>query len=329
VGKVFIGISGWRYAPWRGVFYPKNLPQRAELDYVSRIFSTLEINGSFYSLQRPESYASWHEHSAADFVFALKGGRYITHMLKLRNVEKPLANFFASGVFNLKEKLGPILWQLPPNLRYDRDRMARFFDLLPHDTAAAAKLARKRDDRLKGRCRLSIDENRALRHAVEIRHESFLDPSFVDLLREHNIALVVAETARRWPMTHDLTADFVYVRLHGDKHLYQSGYGSKALDRWAARIDAWRRGGEPDDAHKISSRKAPRKQRDVYCYFDNTDVKLRAPFDAQSLMRKLGIERGGAPRLRSKRPGFENSARPSGMQVPARHATPAGKTLSS
>ena len=293
MGEVRIGVSGWRYAPWRGVFYPKGLPHRSELDYASRIFTTIEINGSFYSLQRPESYAAWYEQSADDFIFALKGGRYITHLLKLRNVETPLANFFASGVFNLKEKLGPILWQLPPNLRYDHDRIARFLDLLPRDTAAAAKLARKRDDRLKGRCRLSIDANRKLRHAVEIRHESYLDSGFVDLLRDHNVALVVAETAKRWPMTHDITADFVYMRLHGDKRLYQSGYSSKALDRWAARIDVWRRGGEPADAQKISPRRAPPKQRDVYCYFDNTDVKLRAPFDAQSLMRKLDVERAG------------------------------------
>lgn len=295
MAQIRVGVSGWRYKPWRGVFYPSDLPQRAELHYASRVFSTIEINGSFYSLQRPESYAAWHEHSCAEFVFALKGSRYITHMLKLRNVETPLANFLASGVFNLKGKLGPILWQLPPQLKFDRDRMARFFDLLPHDTAAASKLARKRDRRLRGRARLAIDENRVLRHAVEIRHESYLDASFIELLRERNIALVIAETAQRWPLVHDVTADFIYMRLHGNKTLYQSGYSSKALNRWAERITAWHCGREPKDADKISKKKASVQPRDVYCYFDNTDVKLRAPFDAQSLMKKLGLTSSDTP----------------------------------
>ena len=273
MGKVRIGISGWRYTPWRGVFYPRELPQRLELRYASRIFPTLEINGSFYSLQRPEYYRQWHEETPDHFVFALKGSRFITHMKKLRDIETPLANFFASGIFNLQAKLGPILWQFPPNFAYQRERMARFFDLLPADTGAALRLARRRDARLKGRARLAIDMQRPLRHAVEIRHESFLDASFLELLRQRGIALVIAETAQRWPMPLDITADFVYMRLHGDKELYRSGYGSKALDRWAQRIRKWAR------------------SHDVYCYFDNTDVKLRAPVDAQTLMRKLGIER--------------------------------------
>jgi uncharacterized protein YecE (DUF72 family) len=291
MAEIRIGVSGWRYTPWRGVFYPRDLPQRLELWYASRKLPTLEINGSFYSLQRPEYYRQWHDATPADFVFALKGSRYITHMKKLRDIEAPLANYFASGVFELRGKLGPILWQFPPNFRYERERMARFLDLLPHDTQAALRLARKRDARLKGRARLAVDARRRLRHAVEIRHESFLDASFVDLLRDHNIALVIAETAKRWPMTHDITADFVYMRLHGDKELYKSGYSDRALDRWAQRIRAWHRGSEPRGAQKISARRPPSSQpRDVYCYFDNTDVKLRAPVDAQTLMRKLGVK---------------------------------------
>jgi len=274
MARIRIGVSGWRYTPWRGVFYPRDLPQRLELRYASHILPTLEINGSFYSLQRPEYYRQWHDETPDDFVFALKGSRFITHMKKLRDIEVPLANFFASGVFNLRAKLGPILWQFPPNFRYERERMARFFDLLPHDTSAALRLARKRDARLRGRARLAIDEQRPLRHAVEIRHESFVDASFVELLRERNIALVIAETAKRWPMPLDITADFVYMRLHGDKELYKSGYSSKALDRWAERIRKWSR------------------LREVYCYFDNTDLKLRAPVDAQTLMRKLGLPPG-------------------------------------
>jgi uncharacterized protein YecE (DUF72 family) len=290
-----IGISGWRYAPWRGTFYPAGLPQHAELQYAAARLPVIEINGSFYSLQRPESYAKWYGQTPDDFVFAVKGPRYITHMLRLRGVETPLANFLASGVLNLRQKLGPLLWQFPPNFKYDRARLEAFLKLLPRDTRAALAIARKRAAWMKGRTRLAIDTERPLRHAVEIRHESFLDPSFVDLLREYNVALVIAETARRWPMAQDMTADFVYMRLHGDKELYRSGYSDKSLDRWARRIGAWQAGAEPEDAEKISIRKpASRKPRDVYCFFDNTDVKLRAPFDAQTLMRKLGLPAGVA-----------------------------------
>lgn len=297
-----IGISGWRYAPWRGTFYPKDLPQRAELEYASTHLPVIEINGSFYSLQRPQSYASWYAETPDDFMFTVKGPRYITHMKRLRDVEMPLANFLASGVFNLKDKLGPILWQFPPNFKYERERFEGFLKLLPHDTDEAAVVARKRDSWLKNRSQLKIDANRRMRHAVEIRHESFLDPTFVELLRTYSVALVVAETARRWPMTQDITADFVYMRLHGDKELYRSGYSDKSLDRWATRIRAWQKGSEPPDAQKISPKKPPtRKARDVFCFFDNTDVKLRAPFDAQTLMKKLRLPLPAAPKKRAAR----------------------------
>jgi uncharacterized protein YecE (DUF72 family) len=289
MARVRIGISGWRYAPWRGQFYPKGLPHARELRFAGSRFPTVEINGSFYSLQRPESYARWYAETPTDFVFAVKGGRYLTHFLKLRNVEAPLANFLASGVFCLREKLGPILWQFPPDFRYDRARMEHFLDLLPHDTEAAARIARKRDARMRGRARLTPDAKRPLRHAIEIRHESFADPSFIDLLRDHNVALVIAETAGQFPLLEDVTADFIYIRLHGDKELYRSGYGGKALERWAARIRTWSRGGEPPDARKADTRRARASPaRDVYCYFDNTDWKLRAPVDARRLMTLLG-----------------------------------------
>src|SRR5690242_19050397 len=291
MASIRIGISGWRYTPWRGTFYPSTLAQKDELTYAASKFPTIEINGSFYSLQHPTSYARWYAQTPANYVFAVKGGRFITHMRKLREIDKPLANFFASGVLALKETLGPILWQFPPQMRYDPGRFERFFELLPHDTEAAVRLARRRDSRMKGRAVLSTDAQRPVRHAVEIRHESFLDAKFVELLRAHNIALVVAETAKRWPMTHDVTADFIYMRLHGDKELYRSGYGGKALDKWARRIRAWHRGSEPGDATRIAPRlKDPRRARDVYCYFDNTDVKLRAPVDARTLMAKLGLK---------------------------------------
>ena len=287
MASTLIGISGWRYPPWRGVFYPPGLPQHRELEYASRALPTIEINGTFYSLQRPESFRHWYEETPPGFVFSVKGARYITHIRRLRDIDAPLANFFASGLFNLREKLGPFLWQFPPNFRFDPERMKPFFELLPKDTEEALSLARRRERRMVGRVRLAIEAVRPLRHAVEIRNDSFLDETFVQLLREFNIALVVADTAGKWPYREDVTADFMYLRLHGDKELYASGYTDEALVRWAERIRAWREGSQPDDAHLISTNFAPRhRPRDVFCYFDN-DVKVRAPFDAQHLAEKL------------------------------------------
>jgi uncharacterized protein YecE (DUF72 family) len=288
MGEIRIGISGWRYAPWRGVFYPQDLAQRRELEYAARLLPSIEINGSFYSLQRPECYERWYRETPPGFVFSVKGGRYITHMLKLRNVHGALANFFASGVLALREKTGPFLWQLPPILRYDAAVLEGFLDLLPRDSAQALALARQHDARLDGRTCLEIDRNRKLRHAIEVRNETFLDERFVRLLRRQRVALVVADTASRWPYREDVTADFVYVRLHGDTELYVSGYTDAALERWAQRIRAWSEGREPDDAQRICERPPrARASRDVYCYFDN-DAKVHAPFDALQLMRKLG-----------------------------------------
>lgn len=287
--RILIGISGWRYEPWRGIFYPEKLPQHSELKYASRMLPTIEINGSFYSLQRPESYAQWHDHTPEGFVFAVKGPKYITHMRRLKDIETPLANFFANGMFELRDKLGPILWQFPPQLPFHAERFEAFFAQLPRDTEAAAALARHHDHRVEGRTSLVVDSRRPLRHAVEIRHPSFVDEAFIAMLRRHRIALVVADTAGKWPLLEDLTADFVYVRLHGDKELYASGYSGAALDRWAARFAAWSRGEQVGDA-RLAAKKAapPRAKRDIYCYFDN-DIKVHAPYDAAQLMRRLGL----------------------------------------
>jgi uncharacterized protein YecE (DUF72 family) len=297
MGEIRIGISGWRYAPWRGVFYPEELAQRRELEFAARAFPSIEINGSFYSLQRPQSYLQWYAETPADFVFSIKGGRYITHMLRLRGVEAALANFFASGILALREKTGPFLWQFPPNFQYDASLLDSFFDLLPRDSEQALALARKHDARMTGRTCLEIDRKRRLRHAIEIRHESFLDERFVRLLRRHRIALVVADTAGKWPYREDVTADFMYLRLHGDTELYVSGYADAVLERWAARIHEWSEGREPVDAHRISSLPPrARASRDVYCYFDN-DAKVHAPFDARTLMSKLEVQwMPGGPR---------------------------------
>jgi uncharacterized protein YecE (DUF72 family) len=287
MGAIYIGISGWRYAPWRGVFYPPGLAQARELDYASRYLPTIEINGSFYALQRPASYAAWYAATPPGFIFAVKGNRFITHMLKLRGIETPLANVLASGVFALREKLGPILWQFPPQLRFEPEKIERFLSLLPRDTGQALAIARGHDEKMAGRSLLEIDAVRPLRHAVEVRHESFRDEAFIALLRKYGVALVVADTAGKWPDWEDVTADFVYIRLHGEHELYASGYEDDSLERWAARIRSWSAGGQPEDARLVSST-APStlKSRDVYCYFDN-DIKVRAPFDAKRLMELL------------------------------------------
>lgn len=280
-----IGISGWRYAPWRKVFYPEDLPQKRELEYASRKLNSIEINGSFYSLQRPQSYQQWFDATPDHFVFSVKGGQYITHMRRLRDIEEPLANFFASGLLALKQKLGPILWQFPPHLQYDPDRFAAFFNLLPRSTSDAARLGKSHSAFLKGRTYLRIDEDRPLRHAVEIRHPSFLVPDFLKLLRKEKVAFVFADTAGHWPYTEDLTADFVYLRLHGDAELYASGYSDSALDWWADRLRLWTKGDEPKDARHLLA-PARRRKHDAFVYFDN-DIKVHAPFDAMKLADKL------------------------------------------
>lgn len=287
--SIRIGISGWRYARWRGTFYPTGLAQRRELAYAGRCFPSVEINGSFYSLQRPESYQSWHDETPDDFVFAVKGPRFVTHMKRLRDCEQALANFFASGVLRLGPKLGPILWQLPPSLRFDEAVLDAFLSSLPRNTEAALALARKRDTTLMhGRTALSVDHKRPLRHALEMRHPSFCDPSCMKLLRKHKVGVVVADTAGKFPYLEDVTADFVYLRLHGDAQLYASGYSDHALDRWGERIAAWAAGGEPSDAQRVGPRASKRARRDVYCYFDN-DMKVHAPFDARGLMQRLDL----------------------------------------
>lgn len=289
MGAIRIGISGWRYEPWRGVFYPEDLVQHRELEFASRALPTIEINGSFYSLQRPDSYAAWYEATPPGFMFSVKGNRFITHILRLKEIDGPVANVLASGVFKLREKLGPFLWQFPPNFKFDPERMEHFLGLLPHDSEAGLALARNYEPRMEGKVALDIDKRRQLRHAVEIRNESFMDESFIALLRKYKVAVVVADTAGKWPYIEDVTADFMYLRLHGDKELYASGYTDEALDRWAKRIQEWTSGSQPADAHLVSSKAPPvRKSRDIFCYFDN-DIKVRAPFDARRLIEKLGL----------------------------------------
>ncbi len=299
IGRIRIGISGWRYKGWRGVFYPPKLQQRRELEYAAESFNTVEINGTFYSLQRPESFRRWAAETPDDFVFAVKGSRFITHMKKLRGVETAFANLLASGVLELGKKLGPMLWQFPPQMHFDAERFAEFFALLPRSTGQAAELARQCDERMLNRCVLNAEVDLPLRHAVEIRHESFCTPAFLALLRAHDVGLVVADTVE-WPLLLDVTSSLVYVRLHGSEQLYASGYTEEALEVWAERVVQWARGETPaaeedraNPARRIEAAAAPVQPRDVFVYFDN-DAKVRAPFDARSLRGKVDRLLGAA-----------------------------------
>lgn len=283
-GEVRIGISGWAYPSWRGVFYPQGLPRTRELDYAARHFRSIEINATFYRMQRPDAFAAWAAQVPDDFVFAVKGPRFVTHVKRLLRAEAPLANFIASGLLRLGAKLGPILWQFPPNFRFDPPRIEAFLRLLPHDTDAAVQLGRRHDARLKTPPWLKVEHAQRLRHAFEIRHDSFRDRAFIDLLRQYGVALVCADTPE-WPRLMDVTADFVYCRLHGTPFLYASGYDDTALDEWAGRVAAWASGGEPEGAERVGG-KAPRRRRDVWVYFDN-DAFARAPADAQGLARRV------------------------------------------
>ncbi len=289
-GQCRVGISGWTYPPWRGVFYPEKLAQRRELEFASRQVNSIEINGTFYSLQKPESYQKWWGETPPDFVFSLKGGRFITHIKRLQDVETPLANFFASGPLALREKLGPILWQMPPSFKYDAPRLEEFFKQLPRDTAAALALGWNHDAKVNGHTYLAAHSNKRIRHALEIRHTSFENEEFIALLRKHDVAAVVADTAGKWPLIEDITSDFMYLRLHGDEELYTSGYTPEALDRWASKIKSWIKGRNPRGARTLAaSRSQPFGGLDVYVYFDN-DVKVHAPFDAISLAGRLGMK---------------------------------------
>ena len=272
-GASFIGISGYDYKPWRGRFYPPELPARRWLEYASRQFDSIELNGTFYSLKSPAVFERWVTEVPAEFVFAVKGGRFITHNLKLRNAEASLGNFFASGVLALGTKTGPFLWQLPATYRFEAERLDAFMRLLPRSARDAEAVARGHDHRLRRGALVEATADVPYRHAFEVRHPSYFHDEFFAILRGHGCAFVVADTAGKFPYAEEITADFVYVRLHGSRELYASGYTDDELDTWAARVNAWRG----------SSRKGA---RDVYVYFDN-DAKVHAPFDARRLRDRV------------------------------------------
>ncbi len=286
-GRVRVGTSGWTYDSWQGTFFPDGLARRRRLEYLGTQLDTAEINGTFYSLQRASSFRTWAAATPEDFRFAVKGSRYLTHMRKLRDVTEPLGRFLASGLLALGPKLGPILWQLPPNLGWDAERIDGFLRALPRSTGEAATLAAAHTDRVPDPCTVT-DEDRPIRHALEVRHPSFRTPEFVALLRAHDVALVVSDGAGEFPCFDDVTADLVYVRLHGHEELYRSGYDAAALQGWATRVAAWSAGEAPVSPATIAPDEPPvsRSRREVVVYFDN-DAAGHAPHDALALGEEL------------------------------------------
>jgi uncharacterized protein YecE (DUF72 family) len=270
-GRPYIGTSGWLYPHWRERFYPAGLPAKRWLAWLAERFSSVEINGTFYRLQRSECFARWRQEVGDGFSFAVKASRYVTHMLKLKGGRAPLANFFAQGVLQLGAQLGPVLWQLPPMLGFSAERAGSFFAALPRDLAEAEKLARRHDARLPGRATLTAPDGRhqRIRHALEVRHPGWLSDEALQLMSRHQIALVTADTAQKFPLSFARTADFAYVRLHGSTRLYGSRYDDGELDQWAARVAGWLREGA-----------------DVYVYFDN-DYQAYAPGDALRLIDRV------------------------------------------
>jgi uncharacterized protein YecE (DUF72 family) len=257
-----VGIGGWVFKPWRGEFYPEGLPQARELEYASRKLTAIEINGTFYSTQKPESFRKWAVETPDDFVFSLKGPRFTTHRRVLAEAGESVERFFSSGVTELKGKLGPILWQFHPGKKFELDDFAAFLALLPQ--------------RLDGK---------PIRHAVEVRHESFLVPAFTALLRRFSVAAVLVESDKH-PLIADVTGDFVYARLQRTSEKENTGYPARALDTWAKRARSFADGGAPDDLTTIAPPSSAAAKRDVFIYMIS-GAKVRAPAAAMALIERL------------------------------------------
>ncbi|HVE06394.1 MAG TPA: DUF72 domain-containing protein [Paraburkholderia sp.] len=237
-----VGIGGWTFEPWRGVFYPEGLTQKRELEYASRQLTSIEINGTFYGSQKPESFAKWRDETPDDFVFALKAPRFATHRRVLAEAGESIERFVASGILELGDKLGPINWQFAPTKQFDAQDFGAFLALLPPQAGG-----------------------RALRHAVEVRHESFRDPEFVALARKYGVAIVMAGDSKYLQIA-DVTAPFVYARIMGTTDAYAQGYDNAALDAWAECARTWAAGGMPKNLQTVAQGDAPREARDVFLY---------------------------------------------------------------
>jgi uncharacterized protein YecE (DUF72 family) len=289
MSKIYVGCSGWTFPGWRGDFYPKGLSQKKELEFASRKLTSIEINGTFYSMQKPHTFQKWYDETPENFIFAVKGPEYITHRQRLKDIGTPLSNFLASGLLCLKEKLGPILWQFPPNMILKDDRFEVFMKMLPHDAKEAAKLAKKHSDWLEGRNFTKVTENFRIRHAFEFRHPSFMNQDFVKLMRSHGVAVVFAHSgAEKSPYFEDVTADFIYGRMHGQEEKFKKGYTKETLSWFAKRVESWMSGKQPKDAMCVVDKGPATKKRDAFIYFD-TEEKIYAPHDALNFTKLLKL----------------------------------------
>jgi uncharacterized protein YecE (DUF72 family) len=262
-GQIRVGIGGWSFEPWRGVFYPKGLPQAKELAYAGAHLTSIEINSTFYGSQKPETFRKWARETPADFVFSVKGSRFVTNRRVLAEAGDSIKRFLGSGVLELGDKLGPFLWQFAPTKKFDPADFGAFLELLP------AKL-----------------DGRRLRHVVEVRHDSFRTPAFVALLRKFAIPVVYSEH-QTYPEIADVTGDFVYARLQKGKDTIPTAYSPKALDKWVERFKTWAKGGAPADLPRVEAKPPAKAQtRDVFVYFIH-EGKLKAPAAAMALIERL------------------------------------------
>jgi uncharacterized protein YecE (DUF72 family) len=260
--RIRIGIGGWTYEPWRGTFYPDGLTQKRELEFASRKLSSIEINGTFYRLQNAASFAKWRDETPDDFVFALKGSRYITNRSVLAEAGEPIKRFFASGLTELGPKLGPINWQFATSKKFDPEDFEAFLNHLP-----------KKADGI------------AMRHAVEVRHESFRSPAFIALARKYGVAIIIAADSE-YPQIADVTAPFVYIRIMGTTEKEKLGYSTKALDLWAKRAEEWAEGGAPEDLKTVGEHQPETAGRDVYLYVIS-GFKEHNPAAAMALIERV------------------------------------------
>ncbi len=261
-GSVRVGVGGWTYEPWRGTFYPDALVQRLELEYASRHLTTIEVNGTFYRAQKPATYAKWRSETPDGFVFSLKAPRYATDRRVLADAGRAISAFVQGGIAELGDRLGPINWQLPEHKVFDADDVARFLDLLPAEL-----------------------EGEPLRHAIEVRHDSFACAAFVELMRSRGAAIVHAQSPK-YPSIADLSADFVYARLMHSETERPAGYAPAVLDAWTTRAQAWARGGDPAELAHVTTVAAPQRARDVFVYFIGA-AKVRNPAAAMALIERL------------------------------------------
>ncbi|WP_413988653.1 DUF72 domain-containing protein [Labrys okinawensis] len=262
-GQIRVGIGGWTFEPWRGTFYPGDLAQKRELEHASRQVTAIEINGTYYGSQKPESFAKWHDETPDDFVFSMKATRFATNKKVLSEAGESVERFIKSGITELKRKLGPINWQFMPTKKFDPADFEGFLKLLPKS-----------------------HDGHALRHVVEVRHDSFRVPEFIDLVRSYGVAVVYTDKPD-FPSIPDVTAPFIYARLQNASEEEETGYSAEAIAKWAERAKLWAKGGEPDDLGRVGSPAKAADGRDVFIFMIN-GFKPKAPTAAKTLIGKLG-----------------------------------------